>query len=51
MKQNKDWQFYRTPNGNISYFPKCVRCMHTCKQSWQVKMLDCPRFQRTSKLK
>lgn len=44
MQFDKQWSFFRTPNGKVSYHPKCLRCIHGCKQSWRVKTLICPRF-------
>ena len=46
MKENRDWDFFRNTQRKIAYHPKCQRCIHGCKQSWQVKTLICPRFRK-----
>ena len=43
---NDTYAFFRKPSGKIGYYPKCVRCARTCKQSWRVKWLSCPKFKK-----
>ncbi len=38
------WTFFRTKDRHIAYHKTCLRCAHSCKQSWRVKLIQCPRF-------
>ncbi len=38
------WTFFRTKDRHIAYHKTCLRCVYGCKQSWRVKLIQCPRF-------
>ena len=43
------WKFFRNRKGKITYYEQCRECIHTCKQSFRVKGMDCSRYESTIK--
>ena len=44
-KDRELWAFFIDPDtGKRKYFPDCRRCMRSCKQSYRVKVVVCPRY-------
>lgn len=50
-KRFKDeWQFYLNSYNRITFNRQCKKCVHTCKQSFRVKLLFCPNFKEKKEL-
>ncbi len=44
-KVKKEMAFFINPkSGKRQYNMHCQRCIHECKQSYHVKLVNCPKF-------
>lgn len=43
------WKFFRNKHDKITYYKQCRECIHTCKQSFRVKEMDCSRYESAVK--
>lgn len=43
-KEKRYWAYFLNGNGKIDYFKQCKRCVHSCKQSFQIKELWCKKY-------
>lgn len=47
-KPAKEWDFFRKPNGHISYCDKCLGCTKEYKQSYRAEIVYCPNYEKRS---
>lgn len=40
-----EWIFFVNKNGYIRYNPICLMCIHKCKQSHKVAIIECPKYE------
>lgn len=40
------WSFFLDRNGCIRFNRKCRKCIHSCKQSFRMIILICPKYRR-----
>lgn len=45
-----EYEFYRDGNGKIKYYPKCMHCKKSCKQSYKFKSLYCNEYEDRRKM-
>lgn len=46
-KQRKiEWAIFLNAKNRITYNKLCLQCRKDCKQSFRVKVIDCPKFER-----
>ena len=38
------WSFFLNDRGRITYNAVCRRCQHSCKQSFQAEIVNCPHY-------
>jgi CO dehydrogenase/acetyl-CoA synthase alpha subunit len=43
-KRKLKWQFFLNQRNRITYNPLCRKCVHGCKQSFQARIVECPRY-------
>ena len=43
-KMKHEWSMFLKPNGRRGYNSLCRRCVHPCKQSFRVMVVECPRY-------
>lgn len=43
-KRKQEWSFFLNDRGRITYNALCRRCIHQCKQSFRVTVIECPRY-------
>ena len=43
-KMKHEWSLFLSPRGCRTYNKLCRRCVHPCKQSFRVLVVDCPRY-------
>lgn len=46
QKWRQEWSFFIGDSGRRKYNRVCVRCVHSCKQSFRVDLIACPHFSR-----
>ena len=42
--EKEEWAFYLHKNGRRAYNELCSRCARSCKQSFRVKVIACPKY-------
>ncbi len=42
--RKKEWSFFLNDRGRITYNALGRRCIHQCKQSFRVTVIECPRY-------
>lgn len=45
-KWRLEWSLFLSEKGRRKYNKVCDRCVHRCKQSFRVTLLDCPYYKR-----
>ena len=45
-KWRQEWSFFIGDSGRRKYNRFCVRCIHSCKQSFRADLIACPHFSR-----
>ena len=45
QKWRQEWSFFIGDSGRRKYNRFCVRCVHSCKQSFRADLIACPRGQ------
>lgn len=50
-KVRNDMTFFRTEKGKTAYNKHCLRCINSCKQSFRVELISCPRYKRYEKIR
>lgn len=40
------WSFFLDEAGCIAFNKKCSRCIHSCKQSFRMILIHCPKYRR-----
>jgi len=48
-KPKREWAFFISPDGRITYNRLCCRCIHGCKQSYRAVIVACPKFRLKSR--
>ena len=43
-KMKHEWSLYLSDKGRRTYNTLCRRCIHSCKQSFRVLVVECPRY-------
>lgn len=43
-KRKMEWSFFLSDRNRITYNELCRRCKHSCKQSFRVVVVECPRY-------
>lgn len=43
-KWRLEWSFFLGENGRRQYNKVCKGCVHGCKQSFRVKLVQCPHY-------
>lgn len=38
-------EFFKTASGQTKYCSKCKNCKKSCKQSYHVEIIACPKFE------
>ena len=46
QKWRQEWSFFIGDSGRRKYDRFCVRCVHSCKQSFRADLIACPHFSR-----
>lgn len=46
QKWRQEWSFFIGGSGRRKYNRFCVRCVHSCKQSFRADLISCPGFSR-----
>ena len=46
QKWRQEWSFFIGDSGRRKYNRFCVRCVHSCKQSFRADLIACPHFSR-----
>ena len=46
QKWRQEWSFFIGDSGRRKYNRFCVRCAHSCKQSFRADLIACPHFSR-----
>lgn len=46
QKWRQEWSFFIGDSGRRKYNRFCVRCVHSCKQSFRAVLIACPHFSR-----
>ena len=46
QKWRQEWSFFIGDSGRRKYNRFCVRCVHSCKQSFRADLISCPGFSR-----
>ena len=46
QKWRQEWSFFIGDSGRRKYNRSCVRCVHSCKQSFCADLIACPHFSR-----
>lgn len=46
QKWRQEWSFFIGDSGRRKYNRFCVRCVHSCKQSFRADLIACPGFFR-----
>lgn len=46
QKWRHEWSFFIGDSGRRKYNRFCVRCVHSCKQSFRADLIACPHFSR-----
>ena len=46
-KERLEMDFFINPKTDkVQYNQKCLECIHYCKQSYRVKIVDCPYYEK-----
>lgn len=45
-KRKQEWALFLNERNRITYNELCRKCQHLCKQSFKVKVIECPKFLR-----
>lgn len=45
-KRKQEWALFLNERNRITYNELCRKCRHLCKQSFKVKVIECPKFSR-----
>jgi len=43
-KRKLEWAFYLNHRNRITYNDLCRKCVHGCKQSFRVVVMECPHY-------
>jgi hypothetical protein len=43
-KRKQEWAFFLNHRNRITYNDLCRKCVHGCKQSFRVLVIECPRY-------
>ena len=43
-KIKQEWSLFLSPRGRRTYNKLCSQCVHPCKQSFRVLVVECPRY-------
>ncbi|MCH3972108.1 MAG: hypothetical protein LKE53_04970 [Oscillospiraceae bacterium] len=46
-KRKEKWALFLNHRNRITYNELCCKCRYTCKQSFRVLVIECPKFQKT----
>ena len=44
QKMKHEWSLFLNERGRRCYNELCRRCVHSCKQSFRVLVVECPRY-------
>ena len=42
--EKEEWRFFLKKNGRKNYNELCSHCARSCKQSFRVKVIACPKY-------
>lgn len=45
-KRKQEWAMFLNERNRITYNELCRKCQNLCKQSFKVKVIECPKFLR-----
>ena len=45
-KKKRYWAYFLNVHGKIEYYEQCLRCVHTCKQSFRIRGLRCRKYKQ-----
>ena len=45
-KRKMEWALFLSDYNRIKYNKLCLKCRNDCKQSFRVKVIQCPQFRR-----
>ena len=43
-QQKEEWAFFLNERNRITYNDLCRKCVHDCKQSFRVEIIECQKF-------
>ncbi|MGI5900627.1 MAG: hypothetical protein ACOX8S_12060 [Christensenellales bacterium] len=43
-KRKLEWSLFLNHRNHITYNALCRKCVHDCKQSFRVVIIECPRY-------
>lgn len=43
-KEKRYWAYFLNLNGKIEYYEQCKKCVHGCKQRFQITRLQCKKY-------
>ncbi len=50
-KKKIEWSIFLDKRNRITYNKLCLTCRKECKQSFRVKVIQCPQYQKKEDLK